>query len=83
MELRARRGRVAQRKSGRRVSERVRQTLTEALGELPPPSCAEVVRRLAGHRTQIREDFPLFRVLWTIHDYRLRESLPSVMSRHV
>jgi len=58
MALRASRRRVTQRKSDRRLSERVRQTLTEALGELPPPSCAEVVRRLAGHRTQIRENFP-------------------------
>ena len=57
-ELRARRlqGKPAQRV--RRVSEHVRQRLTRALGEFPPPSCAEVVRRLAGHRTQIREDFP-------------------------
>jgi AraC-like DNA-binding protein len=58
MELRTCRRRVTQRESGQRVSERVRQTLTEALGEFPPPSCAEVVRRLRGHRTRIREDFP-------------------------
>jgi AraC-like DNA-binding protein len=58
MALRASRRRVPQEKSGHRVSERVRQKLNEALGEFPPPSCAEVVRRLAGHRTQIREDFP-------------------------
>ena len=67
MELRASRRRVTQKKSGHRVSERVRQKLTEALGESPPPSCAEVVRRLAGHRTQIREDFP---DLW--HALRVR-----------
>ena len=58
MELRASRRRVTQKKSGHRVSEGVRQKITEALGEFPPPSCAEVVRRLRGHRTQIREDFP-------------------------
>lgn len=64
MKLRASRQRVTQGKSGHRVSERIRQELTEALGEFPPPSCAEVVRRLAGHRTQIREDFPdLWRAL--------------------
>jgi hypothetical protein len=43
---------------GDRVSERVRQRLTEALAESPPPSCSEIVKSLAGHRTQIREDFP-------------------------
>jgi hypothetical protein len=43
---------------GHRVSERVRQRLTEALAESPPPSCSEIVKGLAGHRTQIREDFP-------------------------
>ncbi len=65
MALRARRRRVPpQKKFGHRVSERVRREFTEALGEFPPPSCSEVVRRLAGHRTQIREDFPdLWRAL--------------------
>jgi hypothetical protein len=45
-------------KRGYRVSEHVRQRLTEALGEFPPPSCAQVVRSISGHRTQIRETFP-------------------------
>ena len=65
MALRARRRRVPpQKKFGHQVSERVRREFTEALGEFPPPSCSEVVRRLAGHRTQIREDFPdLWRAL--------------------
>ena len=58
MQLRASRRRVTQKKSGHRVSEGVRQKITEAFGEFPPPSCAEVVRRIPGHRTQIREDFP-------------------------
>ena len=57
-ELRVCRLRAKQAKCGHRVSEHVRQRLTQALEESPPPSCAEVVRRLAGHRTQIREDFP-------------------------
>jgi len=56
--LRARRLQAKAARRGRRVSEHVRERLTEALGEFPPPSCAEVVRRLAAHRTQIREDFP-------------------------
>jgi hypothetical protein len=41
-----------------RAGEHVRQKLTEALGEFPPPSCAQVVRSISGHRTQIRESFP-------------------------
>jgi len=41
-----------------RAGEHVRQRLTEALGEFPPPSCAQVVRSISGHRTQIRESFP-------------------------
>lgn len=41
-----------------RAGEQVRQRLTEALGEFPPPSCAQVVRSISGHRTQIRESFP-------------------------
>jgi hypothetical protein len=57
-QLRAHRLRAMQPKRVRRINERVRQKLTEALTESPPPSCAEVVRRLAGHRTQIRKDFP-------------------------
>ena len=61
-------------KRSRRVSERVRQRLTEALTESPPPSCAEVVRRLAGHRTQIRKDFPdLWRALHTRYVEHRRE----------
>jgi AraC-like DNA-binding protein len=57
-ELRACRRRATQGKYRHRASERVRQRLTEALREFPPPSCAAVVRSLAGHWTQIREDFP-------------------------
>jgi hypothetical protein len=72
IKLRTCRQRVTRQKSGHRVNERVRQKLTEALGDSPPPSCAEVVRRLAGHRTQIREDFPdLWRALRGRHvNYR-------------
>jgi nitroreductase len=63
-QLRACRRRVAPVKCEHRVSERVRESLSEALGEFPPPSCTEVVRRVAGHRTQIREGFPdLWRAL--------------------
>lgn len=49
-----------------RASEQVRQRLTEALEESPPPSCAQVVRSISGHRTKIRESFP---ELWrAIHE---------------
>jgi AraC-like DNA-binding protein len=49
-----------------RAGEHVRQRLTEALGEFPPPSCAQIVRSISGHRTQIRETFP---ELWrAIHE---------------
>jgi len=49
-----------------RASEQVRLKLTEALREFPPPSCAQVVRSISGHRTQIRETFP---ELWrAVHD---------------
>ena len=41
-----------------RVSERARQRLTDGLGEFPPPSCAQVVRSIFGHRTKIREALP-------------------------
>jgi len=58
MKLRSCRQHATRQKPGHRVSERVRQKLTEALRESPPPSCAEVARRLARHRTHIREDFP-------------------------
>jgi hypothetical protein len=64
VELRACRQRIRRVMRGHRGREGVRQRLTEALVELPPPACAEVVRRLGGHRTQIREDFPdLWRAL--------------------
>jgi TniQ len=64
LKLRASRRRIIQGKSRHRVSERVRETLSHALGEFPPPSCTEVVRRFAGHPTQIREGFPdLWRAL--------------------
>jgi len=43
-----------------RAGEHVRKRLTEALAEFPPPSCAQVVRSISGHRTQIRESFPEF-----------------------
>jgi hypothetical protein len=56
-ELRLCRQRFRQVKCGHRVNERIRQRLTEALGEFPPPSCAEVVRSVCGHRTKIREAF--------------------------
>lgn len=41
-----------------RVGDHVRQRLTAALGEFPPPSCAQVVRSISGHRTKIREALP-------------------------
>jgi hypothetical protein len=63
-QLRACRRRIAPAKCERRVSERVREALRKALGEFPPPSRTEVVRRAAGHRTRIREGFPdLWRAL--------------------
>ncbi len=72
---------------GHQVSPRVHQKLTEALVEYPPPSCAAIVRRLAGHRTQIRQDFP---DLWgTIHkryvEHRreMRQSLRQAAAREV
>jgi hypothetical protein len=44
------------------------------LREFPPPSCAAVVRSLAGHWTQIREDFPdLWRSLRQRHGEYVRE----------
>jgi TniQ len=47
-----------------RKNDYVRQKLTEALLELPPPPCAKIVRRLRGHKTTIREGFPdLWRAL--------------------
>jgi len=73
-ELRACRRRATQGKYGHRASERVRQSLIEALSEFPPPSCAAVVRSLAGHWTQIREDFPdLWRSLRQRHGEYVRE----------
>lgn len=63
-QLRDCRRRVAPVKCERKVGKRVGEALREALGEFPPPSCTEVVRRVAGHRTQIREGFPdLWRAL--------------------
>jgi len=63
-ELQVCRRRARWEKYGRRVNERVRQGLVEALREFPPPSCANIVRRLAGHFSQIRETFPdLWRTL--------------------
>lgn len=50
--------RATRMKRGHRVSEHFRQGLTAALTESPPPSCSEIARRVAGHKTQIREDFP-------------------------
>ena len=47
-----------QAKCGHRANEAVRHRLIQALTESPPPSCAEIVRRVAGHKTVIREDFP-------------------------
>lgn len=47
-----------------RKNDYVQHKLTEALVEVPPPPCAEIVRRLRGHKTQIREGFPdLWRAL--------------------
>ena len=74
-ELQACRRRATQGKYRHRPSERVRQRLTEALREFPPPSCAAVVRGLAGHWTQIREDFP---DLWRSLRQRYRDYVREV-----
>jgi hypothetical protein len=58
-----------------RASEQVRQRLTEALGEFPPPSCAQVVRSISGHRTQMRETFPdLWRAVHERYAEHVREA---------
>ena len=57
-ELRSCRHRLGTTRCRDQIIERVRQRLSEALAESPPPSCSEIVRSSAGHRTQIREDFP-------------------------
>ena len=58
-----------------RASEKVRQRLTEALGEFPPPSCAQVVRSISGHRTQMRETFPdLWRAVHERYAEHVREA---------
>jgi hypothetical protein len=47
-----------------RTSEPVRQRLTEALGEFPPPSFSAVIKRIGVHPTKVRTDFPdLWRAL--------------------
>jgi phage terminase Nu1 subunit (DNA packaging protein) len=59
-----RRSRQAQLPKGGRRTEHIRQKLAEALKEFPPAPCSEIVRRFAGHRTEIREGFPdLWRAL--------------------
>ena len=63
-ELRACRRRARRSECAHPVSENVRQRLAEALAEHPPPPCSEIVKRVAGHKTQIREGFPdLWRAL--------------------
>jgi hypothetical protein len=58
--------RQAQLSKGGPRTEHIRQKLAEALKEFPPAPCSEIVRRLAGHRTEIREGFPdLWRALRT------------------
>jgi len=42
----------------RRVREQVRQILTDALTESPPPSCAELFRRIDCHKTRWWNTFP-------------------------
>jgi phage terminase Nu1 subunit (DNA packaging protein) len=60
------RRRQAQFPKGGRRTEHIRQKLAEALKEFPPAPCSEIVGRLAGHRTEIREGFPdLWRALRT------------------
>ena len=56
-ELRRKRGGKPTETGGAK-NDYVRQKLTEALVEAPPPPCAEIVRRLRGHKTKIREGFP-------------------------
>lgn len=64
--------RLAQR--GHPVSEHIRQILSDALAESPAPSCSEIVKRVAGHRTQMREAFPdLWSALRTRHVEHKRE----------
>jgi AraC-like DNA-binding protein len=47
-----------------RNNEPVRQKMTEALLEFPPPSFTEVLERVAVHPTKVRSDFPdLWRAL--------------------
>jgi hypothetical protein len=47
-----------------RNNEPVRQKMTEALLEFPPPSFTEVLKRVATHPTKVRSDFPdLWRAL--------------------
>jgi hypothetical protein len=47
-----------------RNNEPVRQKMTEALLEFPPPSFTEVLKRVAVHPTRVRSDFPdLWRAL--------------------
>lgn len=41
-----------------RASEQVRLKLTEALREFPPPSCAQVVRSISGHRNKNSRNLP-------------------------
>jgi len=82
VQLRARRRRLRPVKHGLRVNRRfgptgehVRQRLTEALEEFPPPSCAQVVRSISGHRNKIRESFP---DLWhTVHDRYVEHTLEA------
>jgi hypothetical protein len=58
--------RQAQLSKGGPRTEHIRQKLAEALKEFPPAPCSEIVRRFAGHRTEIREGFPdLWRALRT------------------
>jgi hypothetical protein len=58
--------RQAQLSKGGPRTEHIRQKLAEALEEFPPAPCSEIVRRFAGHKTEIREGFPdLWRALRT------------------
>ena len=58
MELRTCRKRLKQVKHEQAVIECVRQKLTHALEEFPPPSCTEVVQRVRGHFPRVRQRFP-------------------------
>jgi hypothetical protein len=61
-----------------RNNESVRQKMTEALLEFPPPSFTEVLKRVAVHPTKVRSDFP---DLWRALRARYVQYKQDVLSR--